>query len=62
MLRTKDIDPKGEIDIANPKIKSRLGDRAVISTANLIPSRREVTREDVDKFVERVKESKKEKN
>lgn len=40
------------------KLKSRVNDDTVISTKNVIPTGREVTREDVDKFVEKVKKKK----
>ena len=57
-----EIDPKNDMDIANPKMKSRLNDKTVISTANLIPSKREVTKEDVNNFIDKIKKSQEEKN
>lgn len=56
------IDPNNNIDKGNPQIKSKLGDKCVISTSNLIPSKREVTKEDVNNFVNKIKNSRKEKN
>lgn len=40
------------------KLKSRVNDDTVISSKNVIPTGREVTRKDVDKFVKKLKEKK----
>lgn len=49
MNRDKDINQKKEKD-----------DKVVISSKNLIPNKRDVTRADVDAFIESVKKSRQE--
>ena len=47
-----------KFDNVNIKLKSRINDDTVISTKNLIPNKRTVTRKDVDAFVKKIKEKK----
>lgn len=48
-------------DIKQEGIDDKINDKLVISTANLIPNKRHVTRNDVNNFVDKIKKSRKEK-
>jgi hypothetical protein len=58
---SKNITKSDDMDINNPCIESRINDKTVISTKNVIPAGRQVNRKDVDKFVEMLKEKKEKK-